>query len=271
MAKFDLGAAWEDSMTLLRSHAALTGAIAAVFLFLPTLAVSWFGPTPIEPATGASFEQIMATFRESARQAIPYQLAISVISAIGGVGVMRLWLARTGTSVGDALAFALKMIPTVIGVQLVMGVSIVCVAVVLIAPGALIGGGIGAFLAVLGMFVFLGALIYLWSRVSVALPAVADRELYNPLAALQESWGLTKGNAGRIFLFFFLVMLVIVIASAVLGGVAYGLFGNSEGIGRILSGLIEGGVAAAGGLVSLAITTATYRQLVARGSEDIFS
>jgi hypothetical protein len=52
MPKFDMGAAWEDSMVLLRSHGALTWAIAAVFLFLPTLAVSWFGPTPIQPATG---------------------------------------------------------------------------------------------------------------------------------------------------------------------------------------------------------------------------
>lgn len=271
MAKFDLGAAWEDSVTLLKSHTALTGAIAAVFLFLPTLAVSWFGPTPIEPAAGASLDQVMATFRESARQAIPYQLLISLIAAIGGIGVMRLWLARTGTSVGDALAFALKMALTVIAVQFLMGLAMAFAGIVLVTPGFLIGGGVGALLAVLGMLVFLGALVYFWSRVSVALPAVADRELYNPLAALQESWALTKGNALRIFLFFFLVFVVIIIASGLLGLIAYAVFGSSEGVGRILSGLVEASAAAAGGLVSLAITTATYRQLATRGTEDIFS
>jgi hypothetical protein len=271
MAKFDLGAAWDDSVTLLKSHTALTGAIAAVFLFLPTLAVSWFGPTPVQPAAGASLDQVIATFRDSAQQAIPYQLLISLIATIGGVGVMRLWLARTGTSVGDALVFAFKMALTVIAVQVFMGFAIALAGILLVTPGFLVGGGAGALLAVLGVLVFLAALAYFWSRASVALPVVADRELYNPVAALRGSWVLTKGNARRIFLFFFLVFVVILIASALLGGVAYAIFGSSEGVGRILSGLVEASVAAAGGLVSLAITTATYRQLATRGNEDIFS
>ena len=56
MAKFDMGAAWEDSVALMKSYTALTGTIAAFFLFLPSLAVAWFGPAPIEPPQGATLE-----------------------------------------------------------------------------------------------------------------------------------------------------------------------------------------------------------------------
>ena len=72
MAKFDMGAAWEDSVALLKSHTTLTGTIAAVFLFLPALAVAWFGPAPIEPPPGATLEQAQAAaarIRERLRDA----------------------------------------------------------------------------------------------------------------------------------------------------------------------------------------------------------
>lgn len=271
MVKFDMGAAWEDSVVLLKSHIALTGTIAAVFLFLPALAVAWFGPTPIEPPATATLDQVMTAFRESARQSLPYQLLVSLVGAIGGVGILRLWLARTGTSVGDALGFAIKMVPTVIAIQLIMVLAIGLMALVLILPGVAAGGAAGVVLIVIGLLLFIGLCAYLWARFSTASPAIADRTLYNPIAALQVSWALTKNNGWRIFLFFFLVFVVILIGAALLGGIVYAAFGSAEGTGRILSGLVEAGVGAVGGLVSLAITAATYRQLAVRGGTDIFA
>lgn len=271
MTKFDMGAAWDDSMTLLRSHSALTGTIAAVFFFLPTLALSWFGPAPIEPASGASLEQVMTAYREGVRQIIPYQLLVSLVGAVGGVGVLRLWLARTGTSVGDALVFALKMAPTMIAVQIIMAIAIALIALVLVMPGFAAGGGVGILLVFVGLLLFAGVTAYLWARLSTAAPVIADRALYNPVAALRQSWALTRDNGWRIFLFFFLIFVVILIVSAILGAISYAIFGSGEGIGRILSGLVEGGVAAVSGLVSLAITAAIYRQLSTRGNEGIFA
>lgn len=272
MAKFDMGAAWDDSMNLLRSHSALTGTIAAVFLFLPALAVSWFGPVPIEPPTGATMDQILATLRESARQALPYQLLITLISAIGGVGILRLWLSRTGISVGEALVFAIKMVPTVIGVQIIMGVGIALAALVLVLPGvAAAGSVVGALLIFAGLVALLVLVAYMWARLSVVSPVIADRTTYNPIVALQQSWALTRGNAGRIFLFLFLVLLVIIVAALLLGGIAALVGGAGEGAGRLVGGLVEGAVAAVGGLVTLAITAATYRQLAVGGAESVFS
>ncbi|WP_447762351.1 hypothetical protein [Sphingopyxis panaciterrae] len=270
MAKFDMGAAWEDSVTLLKSHTALTGTIAAVFLFLPTLAVSWFGPVPIEPAAGATFEQMMASFRESARQAVPYQLLIAVIAAIGGVGILRLWLSRSSVSVGDALNFAVKMIPTMIAVQLIMGLAVGLIAAVLIVPGAALGGAFGMLLLFVGLLAFVALCAYLWGRVAVVSPLIADRVQYNPLAALQEGWALTRNNGWRIFLFLFLVTLVVGITGLIVGLVVGAVAGTSEGIGRILTGFVEAGFAAVSGIVTLAIAAATYRQLSIRGGSDIF-
>ena len=271
MPKFDMAAAWEDSMVLLRSHSALTGTIAAVFLFLPTLAVSWFGPAPIEPAANASVEQVMAAFRESAGAAMPYQLLITIVAAIGGVGVLRLWLSRTGTSVGDALAFALRMMPTVIAVQILLGLALALAGLVLIVPGAALGGAGGVLLVVVGVAAFVGLCAYFWGRLALASPVIADRGESNPLTAIRESLALTHGNGWRIFLFLFLVTMVIVIAAMLAGGIFAVLGMAGEGVARLLSGLIEAVVAAVGGLVSIAVTAATYRQLAAPGRENVFS
>ena len=271
MPKFDMTAAWEDSVVLLRSHSALTGTIAAVFLFLPTLAVSWFGPTPIEPAANASMQQVQAAFLESAQAAMPYQLLIALVAAIGGVGVLRLWLSRTGTSVGDALAFALRMIPTVIAIQLLLGAALAFAALVLVVPGAALGGPGGILLLIVGLLAMLVLCAYFWGRLALVSAIVADRSESNPLTVIRESLALTRGNGWRIVLFLFLVTLVILVAAVLVGGVFVALGGAGQGVARLLSGLAEAGVAAVGGLVSLAVTAASYRQLAAPGRENVFS
>ena len=271
MPKFDMTAAWDDSVVLLRSHSALTGTIAAVFLFLPTLAVSWFGPVPIEPAANASMQQVQAAFLESARAAMPYQLLIALIAAIGGVGVLRLWLSRTGTSVGDALGFALRMVPTVIGVQLLLGAAVALAALVLVMPGAAFGGPGGILLAIIGLSLLLGLCAYFWGRLALVSAIIADRSESNPLTVIRESHALTRGNGWRVFFFLFLVTLVVLIAAVLVGGAFVALSATSPGVARLLSGLAEAGVAAVGGLVSLAVTAAAYRQLAAPERENVFS
>jgi hypothetical protein len=270
MVKFDMGAAWDDTQQLLKSHSALIGTIAGVFLFLPSLGVAWFGPTPIEPAANATFDQILTTFQESARQAMPYQLLIAVVAAIGGVGILRLWLSRSSVSVGDALTFAIKMIPTVIAVQLLMGVAVGLVAVLLIVPGAAIGGAPGILLLIVGLLVFAGLCFYLWGRIAVVSPLIADHVQYNPVVALKDSWALTRDNGWRIFLFLFLVTLVLGIIGAIVGAVSSVFGGSGEGIGHMVAGVVMAGFATVSGVVSLAITAAIYRQLVLRSSSDVF-
>lgn len=247
MPKFDMGAAWDDATLLLRSYSALTLTIAAAFLFLPTLAVSWFGPSPIEPAAGADFDQIMRALHENLGQLMVYQLITGLIAAIGGVGILRLWLARTGTSVSEALSFALQMLPTMVAIQILTGLAFGIGFMLLLLPG-----------------------LYLFGRLALSSPIVADRQVANPIQAIRGSWALTEGNGWRVFFFLFLVGMVILIAALIIGGLIGAVFGTDSGAGLILSGLVEASFATIGGLVSLAVSAAIYRQLSISDSKDVF-
>ncbi|MBA3941686.1 MAG: hypothetical protein C0520_10785 [Sphingopyxis sp.] len=248
MAKFDMGAAWDDSLALLKSHSALTGTIAAVFLFLPALAVAWFGPAPIEPAAGADLQQVIATFRENVWQMLPYQLVVALFALVGTVAILRLWLARAATSVGEALTFAAMLLPTMIGVQIVTGVMM----------------GIGLVLLVIPF-------LYLVGRLALVSPVAADRGLYNPFEIIGTSWRLTKNNGWAIFFFLFLVMVVVFIAMMIVGAIIGILASTDAGVGKMLGGVVEAGFGALGGLISIAISAAAYRQLALTGSSDIFN
>jgi hypothetical protein len=272
MPKFDMGAAWDDSMVLLKSHSALTGTIVAVFFFLPRLAVSWFGPVPIEPAADATFTEAVAAMSAGLRQIIPYELLIKTIGAIGAVGILRLWLSRVGISVGEALVFAIKMIPTIVAVQIILTLGMIVIGGLAVMPGMAAGSGaIGILLLMIGLFVFLGVAIYLSGRLALVSPAIADRSIYNPLTAIGDSWKLTQGNGWRVALFLILVMLVIGIAFGLLVLVVGAVAGTGEGAGRLITGVAEAIAEAATGIVGVAIAAAAYRQLAIHSGKDIFS
>ncbi|MBJ7501431.1 MAG: glycerophosphoryl diester phosphodiesterase membrane domain-containing protein [Sphingopyxis sp.] len=247
MVKFDMGAAWDDTLQLLKSHSALVGTIAGVFLFLPALAFAWFGPVPIEPPAGANFEQFVTTMRESFRQMVPGQLVVALSTMIGSVAILRLWLSRTGISVGEALTFGLMLFPTMIATQILSGIAIFIGFILLIIP-----------------------CLYLIGRLALVSPAIADRGIYNPFEAIRTSWELTRNNGWAVFFFLFLVSIVIVIAALIIGGIVSVIFGTEPGIGRIMGGLVEAAFGAVGSLVSIAVSAAAYRQLALRTSSDVF-
>ncbi len=248
MAKFDMGAAWDDSLALLKSHSALTGTIAAVFLFLPALAVAWFGPAAIEPAAGASVEQVIATFRANIWEMLPYQVGVGLFAIVGTIAILRLWLSRTGVSVGEGLTFGLMLLPTMIGVQILTGLMMGVGILLFIIPG-----------------------LYLIGRLALVAPVAADRGLYNPLEIIGTSWKLTKDNGWAIFFFLFLVMLVVFIVLIVVGGIVGIVAGGEAGFGKMLGGVVEAGIGAIGSLLSIAISAAAYRQLAMSGGGDVFS
>ncbi|WP_374525041.1 hypothetical protein [Sphingopyxis sp.] len=247
MAKFDMGAAWEDSIALLKAHSALTGAIAAVFLFLPTLVVAWFGPAPAEPPAGATVDQILTIFQDNIRQVLPYQLGVALFALVGTVAILRLWLSRTGTSVGEAIGFAFRLLPTMIVVQILTGFILGLGFILLIVPG-----------------------LYLIGRLALVSPVVADRGLYNPLEAIGESWNLTRDNGWSIFFFLFLVMIVVGITVGIVTLVVSAVVGAEPGAGRIISGFFESALGVAASMLSIAISTAAYRQLASGGDAGVF-
>src|SRR3546814_7462794 len=109
----------------------------------------------------------------------------------------------------------------------------------------------------LGLYVAVGTLLLMLSsfyrggRCAVVWPVVAERSERNPITAFRQGWALTKDNGWRIFLFLFLVALVTMIVAMIFGGIIMAISGTNEGVGHIVSGLVEGGIAAVAGMVTL--------------------
>src|SRR3546814_14908684 len=107
------------------------------------------------------------------RQQLPWLGAVMIASTLGSIAILRLWLARSGTSVGEALRFAFVMIPTMIILFLVQSLLFGIAALLLIIPA-----------------------FYLIGRFAAVYPLLTDPHLNNPFAALQGRWQLTSGYGG---------------------------------------------------------------------------
>lgn len=247
MIKFDMGAAWDDATTLVRAHLPLTSILAGLFLFLPGMAMALLGPVPLTPPANTTPDQLSTMLMADLRQQLPWLLMVAVASTLGSVAILRLWLARAGTSVGEALGFAFAMIPTLIAIFLLQSLLLGLASLLLILPA-----------------------IYLFGRLSAVYPLLADRNLKNPVAALQGSWQLTQGNGWRVALFVILFMIVLVVVSAIVGSVA-GAFGPHGSFGHLIGSAIQSAVSAAFGLLNTAVIASIYRQLVVRVDGGVFA
>lgn len=246
MVKFDMGAAWDDAMTLVRAHLPLTGVLAGLFFFLPGMAMALIGPTPLAPPTNVTPEQLSSMMIADMKQQLPWLLVIMVASTLGSVAILRLWLARAGTSVGEALAFALVMIPTMVVLFLIQSVLFAIALILLIVPA-----------------------IYLLGRFSTVYPLLADRNLKNPIEALAGSWKLTRGNGWRIAFFVILFLVVLIVVSLILSGIT-AIFGARGSFGYLIGSAINSAVSAGFGLLNTAVIASIYRQLTVRSSGDVF-
>src|SRR3546814_9290300 len=97
------------------------------------------------------------------RQQLPWLGAVMIASTLGSIAILRLWLARSGTSVSEALRFAFVMIPTMIILFLVQSLLFGIAALLLIIPA-----------------------LYLIGRFAAVYPLLTDQNLKNPFAARSE-------------------------------------------------------------------------------------
>lgn len=246
MVNFDMSAAWEDAKTLVRAHLPLTGVVAGVFLFLPAMIVAVLGPAPLAPPDNVTPDQLNAMILADLQQQLPWLLGISLASTLGSVAILRLWLARSGTSVGEALGFAVAMVPTMILIFLIQSLLFGIAFLFLIIPA-----------------------IYLMGRFAAVYPLLADRNLKNPVEPLRDSWRLTQGNGWRIALFILLFLAVLLIVTWIISWIT-GLLGPHGSFGYLVGSAIKSAVAAAFGLLNTAVIASVYRQLTVRGTGDIF-
>lgn len=246
MQKFDKGAAWDDVKRLLASHRPLILAVAGAFVFLPQLIFDLVaGPAPTSTG-GVSPEAEAALLTSWFSNHWWLLLIMGLAVLVGTTAIMRLWLARTSTSVSEALVGAAVLVPAIFVAQIVSSVAVAFGILLLIIPG-----------------------LYLYARLCAVGPLAADLNIRNPAKLIAGSWNLTKGNGFSILLFLALVIVAAAIVYVLLASIAAVILGIIPSVGPILVKIASAALSTVFNVLIVALVVSVYRQLVAINGEAL--
>jgi hypothetical protein len=263
--KLDMGRAWNDAVAMLSANRQVVAVVAGVFFLLPNVAMSLFAPqapaaaTP-PPGVQPDPDQVMA--QVSAELGAWFQdvwwmfLLVGLVQAIGTIGLLALLTDRSRPTVGEALGFGLRALPTYIATQLIIVFGYLAFAVVLL----LLASASPVAAAIVGLILIVG-LVYAMIKLVLVTPVIGIEREMNPLAALKRSWRLTKGNSLRIFGFILLLLVAFLVISVVASMVfmAASLLGDE--VGLIVTAVGNGVLTMALVAVMVAALAAIHRQL----------
>lgn len=257
--RFDSNRAWQDASGTVSANRDTMIALAGVFLVLPAFAISVLNPPP-EPPTGADMKAVLEILGTYFKSAWPGYLLVALINTIGTMAMLALFGHASRPTVGQAITQGLVTTPVAIVVQILQG-FLLTGAIML--PSALLGLAGSPGLAALGVAVGVGLAIYLAVRLCLANAVIAIDGLRNPIAALQRSFALTRGNVARLLVFFVLLVLAFIISiqliQLVIGLLAELLVGGEGAI--MIAALTGSALSAAMTVYLLASTAASHRQL----------
>ena len=257
--RFDSNRAWQEATKLVSANRDVVWALAGVFLVLPSFAVGLLVPPP-EPAAGADSDAMMATLTAYYNGAWPWLLAMAACQVIGTLAMLALFTDRTRPTVAEALKLALRGALPVIGAQLLAGAGFAVVAMIPITLAALAGSKALATVVVAACLV---AFVYVLVRISLVAPVVMVDGERNPVTALRRAWDLTRGNAGRLLLFYALLLIGFGIVILLVGGLSdLGLrLVLGVELGTALGALVSAALQAVMAIFFMAIYAATHHQL----------
>lgn len=232
------GSLWAATTRFLAENGTLLLPLAAAFLFLPQLLLS-FGMRDI-PADATSIPEDMRF-----RFTLLLALVIS-FSVIGQLTVAQMVLG-SGHSLGELLKKSLILFVPALAASLMQSIAIGFGLLLLLIPG-----------------------LYLIGRLVLVVPVIADGER-DPVQALKRSWKLTQGEGFRVLfmvLGLLLAMLVVVLlmsgigaAMGVVTAVTVGQPDEGWGIGSWLFEMASSAVSALTGLCYMIFIAHLYRSL----------
>lgn len=140
----DLGAIAGEAWAVARRDRAILVPLAAVFLFLPTLALLLFVPAPPTPPRAGQGNAETMLFIDAYRRWISdygvHFLVTSIVAAFGGVSIMALYLDRGSATLGDAMARALVLLPRYLLASVMVMVPAIIGLLMLVVPGLYVLG-----------------------------------------------------------------------------------------------------------------------------------
>jgi hypothetical protein len=194
-----------------------------------------------------------------------------LISLVGQLAVIRLAVGSRQT-VGEAIGHAAKRAVPYIAATMIWILPFAIVGVFL-AKGAIGTGQEVSPGAAIGLLLLIGLMLFFAIRMLMTAP-VASSENIGPIAILRRSWELTRGHWLRLFGFFllFLVTVLIVMAAvgAVMGVLTTAAFGKPEPmtLGSLLVSLVSQVVGAAVSVVFVVMLARIYAQLSGAGTAE---
>lgn len=276
-AKLDMGKAWTQTTALIGANKDTLSALAGLFFFLPSFGAALFLPetTTTIPAGGQrqsgdpqvamqqALDQISALYADN----WPVLLAVSIAGFIGSMSLLALLSDRGHPTVGEALGKGIRSIPAYIAAQLLSA----------LAAGLALGlpfGVVTAFapppVAAVVALLLIVAIAYAAIKFSLIAPVIAIDGERNPMAAIARSWRLTKGNSLRIFAFFVLLFVVIVIIGVLVQGILTLLLSAAGGeVARIGIAAVSALVNAMITVIFLVVLAAIHRQLAGAAPERL--
>ena len=270
--KLDMGRAWNDATALLAANRQVVAVVAGVFFFLPYLALVLLAPDISAEMQGSGGgepdpEQMMAMLSGFYAEYWWAMLLLVLLQGIGMMSLLALLTDRSRPTVAEALKAGATFLLPYIGAQLLT------VAIYTLALGVPIGIASASGVALLIGLVFIAAFIgflYLFTKFSLVPPVIAIERVMNPVRALGRSWQLTRGNSVRLFFFYaliFLCLLVIALVLTIVTGLVFALMG--EEVALIGNGLVAAFVNMAWIVLFLAVLAAIHRQLSGGSPEAI--
>lgn len=257
--RFDSNRAWQDASNAVVANRDMLIALAGVFIALPAFALTVLVPPPV-PAEGANMDAVLEQLGIYFQEKWPAYLLVALFNTMGTMAMLALIGLPQRPTVGEAIKQGLITTPVAIAVQLMQGFMLTAVVML---PGTLLGLSGSPGLAALGLLIGGGFAIYFAARLSLANPAIAVEGLRNPIAALQRSFALTRGNAGRLLVFFVLLVLAFAISvqliQLVVGLIAELVAGGE--VAKLITALTGATLSAAMTVYLLAAGAASYRQL----------
>jgi hypothetical protein len=272
--KFDMNRAWSDAMALFAGNREVIAVVGGVFFLLPDFGAGILFADMIDQAVRDFTAMMEAAQAESAMvptkavvNLLILSLAIGLIKLFGIAALLGLLNDRGRPTLGQALALGGKSMPSLFASILLYmaGMMLLSLAVGLVAfPVQLLVGPEGA--GALSLVLYAALLFYAMTRLSMTLPVIVLDKVLNPIGAFIGSWKLTRGKAGVLFAFYFLLGLGFFAISWVLGAMLLPaleeiLGGGSVGVttANLIASLIDALVLT----VFACLVAAIHRQLSA--------
>lgn len=258
--KLEMNRAWNDAMALIGANKDVLFVVAGVFFFLPYLVFVLMMPDVGTSMTDpAADEQALARMTEFYSSMWWLVLVLSVIQGIGMLGILALLTDHRRPTVAEALKIGASKILSYLAAYLLLGIAFGLIAMALVGGLAATGSVGASFVGILAAVILLA---YFFTKFSLVPPVLVKEGVSNPITALSRSWQLTKGNSFRLFGFYFLLIIALIVVMSVISMAVTVLFSLMGPEAMIFGGgLVSALMNAVWATAFLAVLAAVHDQL----------